>query len=58
MVTAIISLYNGTKFLESCLQDLINQTLYKQNLLEIVIVDSASTDNPENIILKYQKQYK
>lgn len=58
MVSAIISLYNGKRFLENCLDDLLNQTLYSKDLLEIIIIDSASTDNPEEIIINYQKKYK
>lgn len=58
MVSAITSLYNGKKYLESCINDLLNQTLYSKGLLEIIIVDSASTDNPEEIIIDYQKKYK
>lgn len=58
MVSAIVSVYNGKLFIENCINDLINQTLYKKNILEIIIVVSASIDNAENIILNFQKKYK
>lgn len=58
MVSAIVSLYNGKFFLESCLNDLVKQTLYSKDKLEIIIIDSSSTGHPEDIILDFQNRYK
>ena len=41
-VSAIVSTYNSEKFIRGCLDDLINQTLYTRNELEIVIIHSGS----------------
>ncbi|MFA7229329.1 MAG: glycosyltransferase, partial [Melioribacteraceae bacterium] len=56
-VSAIISTYNSEKFIEGCLTDLIEQTLYKKGELEIVIVNSGSQQNEEQIIKKFQIVY-
>ncbi|MFM6401145.1 MAG: glycosyltransferase, partial [Planktothrix sp.] len=38
-VSAIISTYNAEKFIRGCLEDLVDQTLYKKGEVEIVVVD-------------------
>jgi tetratricopeptide (TPR) repeat protein len=53
-VSAIVSVYNSEKFIKGCLDDLINQTLFKKGQLEILIVNSGSQQNEEEIIKKYQ----
>ncbi|MFM6454673.1 MAG: glycosyltransferase, partial [Planktothrix sp.] len=56
-VSAIISTYNSEKYIRGCLQDLVDQTLYKQGELEIVIVDSASSQNEQSIVKEFQAKY-
>ena len=56
-VSAIISTYNSEKYIRGCLQDLVDQTLYKQGELEIVIVDSNSQENEQSIIKEFQAKY-
>lgn len=57
MVSAIISTYNSEYFIENCLNDLLNQTLYQKGLLEIIVVDSNSQQNESDIVLEYQSKY-
>jgi hypothetical protein len=52
-VSAIVSVYNGSRFIEGCLHDLLEQTLYKQGGLEIIIIDSASEENEKEIVSKF-----
>jgi glycosyltransferase involved in cell wall biosynthesis len=56
-VSAIISTYNSEQFIRGCLQDLVEQTLYQQNELEIVIIDSCSAENERDIIEEFQSKY-
>lgn len=56
-VSAIVSTYNSEKFIKDCLQDLIDQTLYKKGLLEIIVIDSASEQNEQEIVREFQKTY-
>lgn len=42
LITVIINVYNGEKFIKKCLENIINQT-YKN--LEILVVNDGSTDN-------------
>lgn len=51
LITIIINVYNGEKYIEKCLDCIINQT-YKN--LEILIINDESTDNTLNIIKKYK----
>jgi len=56
-VSAIVSLYNAEKYIAGCLENLINQTLYKKNQLEIIIINSNSPQNEEIIIQEYIEKY-
>ncbi len=56
-VSAIVSVYNSEKFIEGCLLNLVGQTLFKKNKLEIVIVNSGSEQDEEKIINKFLNKY-
>lgn len=47
LVTAIVSTYNAERFMRSCLEDLVAQTLFDQ--MEVLVIDSGSSQN-ENVI--------
>jgi glycosyltransferase involved in cell wall biosynthesis len=49
-VSALVSVYNGASFIRGRLDDLMNQTLYKRGELEIIVVNSASTDQTGAIL--------
>lgn len=49
-MSVIIPVYNGEKYLERCLESVLNQSYYNIHLL---ILNDASTDNSDNIIKKY-----
>lgn len=53
-VSVIVPVYNTGKYVEKCLDSLINQTV--KNELEIIIVNDGSTDNSEEVIKKYMKK--
>ena len=53
-VSIIVPVYNTANKLEKCLESLVNQTMKD---IEIVIVNDGSTDNSEEIIMKYQDKY-
>lgn len=50
-LSIIVPVYNTGKYLEKCINSLINQT-YKN--IEIVIVEDCSTDNSKKIIKKFE----
>jgi glycosyltransferase involved in cell wall biosynthesis/Flp pilus assembly protein TadD/GT2 family glycosyltransferase len=56
-VSAIISTYNSEKFIRGCLEDLVDQTLYKKGEVEIIVVDSNSQENEGNIVSEFQAKY-
>ncbi len=56
-VSAIVSVYKAEKFIRGCLEDLVNQTLYKKNQLEIVIINSGSPENEDAIIKEFITKY-
>ena len=51
-VTIIVPIYNSEKYLEECLDSIINQTY---NNLEIILVNDGSTDRSLSIIEKYSR---
>lgn len=55
LVSIIIPIYNGEKFIEKCMDSVLNQT-YKN--IEIILSDDGSTDNSLKIIKQYSKKYK
>ena len=50
MISIIIPIYNVEKYLEKCLDSILNQT-YKN--LEIILIDDGSTNNSPNICNSY-----
>lgn len=51
-ISVIVPVYNSEKFLERCLDSLINQTLKD---IEIICINDGSTDNSESILEKYSQ---
>jgi len=56
-VSAIVSIYKSKKYIHHKLENLISQTLFQQNELEIVLIDSNSPENEFEIINEYLKKY-
>ena len=52
-VSVVVPVYNSEKFLEECLNCLVNQTLKE---IEIILVDDGSTDNSSEIYNNYAKE--
>ena len=50
-ISIIVPIYNSEKYLNKCIDSLINQT--KKNI-EIILVNDGSTDNSEEIIKEYK----
>ena len=53
LVSVVITNYNNGRFIEECLNSILNQT-YKE--IEIIVVDDGSTDSSEHIIQKWEKE--
>ena len=49
-ISVIVAVYNTEKYVERCLNSLLNQTY--QNL-EIIVVEDGSTDNSKEVLKKY-----
>ena len=54
-LSVIVPVYNTSRYLEKCLNSLLNQTL---DNMEIIVVNDGSTDDSEEIIRKYESDYK
>ena len=54
-VSVIVPVYNVEKYIDKCLNSLVNQTLKD---IEIIVVNDGSKDKSEDIIKKYKKKYK
>ena len=53
-VSVIVPVYNVDKYVDKCLNSLVNQTL---NDIEIIVVNDGSTDASEEIVKKYINKY-
>ena len=49
-VSVIVPTYNREKYVKTCLDSLINQTLKE---IEIIVVDDGSSDNTEKIVMNF-----
>lgn len=49
-VSVILPVYNGEEFIESCIKNILNQTLKE---IELIVVNDGSKDNTLNICKKY-----
>lgn len=52
MVSIIIAVYNGEKYIKEAIESVLNQT-YKD--IELIVVDDGSTDNTKGIVTSYLK---
>lgn len=52
-VSVIVGVYNGQRFIEECIDSILNQTY--QNI-ELILVDAGSTDDSYNILEEYKKR--
>ncbi|MDF2841818.1 MAG: glycosyl transferase [Herbinix sp.] len=53
MISVIVPVYNGSKYLEICIDSIINQS-YKD--IEIILIDDCSKDNSLEICRYYEQQ--
>ena len=53
-ISVIIPVFNSEKYLEKCLDSILNQTITD---IEIILIDDGSTDNSLQIIKQYAKKY-
>ena len=53
-VSVIVPVYNVEKYIQKCLESLVNQTLEE---IEIIIVNDGTKDNSMKIVKEYQKKY-
>ena len=52
-ISVIIPVYNEEKYIEKCLDSVVDQT-YPKDLFEIIIVDGGSTDRTKKLVEKYE----
>ena len=57
LFSVIIAIYNTGRYLDDCIVSLISQSIGFENI-QIILVNDGSTDESEEICLKYQNQYK
>ncbi len=54
ILSVIVPVYNVEKYLEKCLNSLVNQTLQE---IEILVVNDGSTDNSQLIIDEFTAKF-
>ena len=56
-VSAIVSTYNAASFMEGCMQNLVDQTLFKDGELEVIVIDACSEEDEKSIVERYTKEF-
>lgn len=56
-VTAIVSLYNSLDFVQGCLEDLVDQSLFKRGEMEIIIIDSNSPQDEYAVVAEFMRRF-
>jgi len=56
-ISAIVSLYNSQEFVRGCLDNLIEQSIFKKGQLEIVIIDSNSPQEEFKVVQSYLDRF-
>lgn len=56
-VSALVSTYNAEAFIDGCLNNLVNQTLFKKGELEIIVVDACSPQDEKSWVEQYQQNH-
>lgn len=54
MISVIVPVYNGEKYIKECIESIVNQ---KKINIELIIINDGSTDNSHSIIKEYKKKY-
>jgi len=57
LISAILSYYNAKSFINSCIEDLLIQTIHLSGKLQIIIIDSGSNENEGEILRGFQNNY-
>ena len=52
-VSVVIPTYNSEKFIEKCIESVLNQTLKE---IEVIVIDDNSIDSTKSIIVNYTKK--
>ena len=55
--SVIISIFNTGRYLDDSIGSLLNQSIGFENI-QIILINDGSSDNSENICLKYKEKYK
>ena len=54
-ISIIVPVYNTAKYIERCLDSLVNQSF--KNDIEIIVINDGSTDNSDEVIQKYINEH-
>lgn len=57
LISALVSVYNSRKFIAGCLDDLIAQSLYQQDRLEVIVVNTDSPGKEDALIRQYVEHF-
>lgn len=55
--SVIIPIYNAEKYVGESIESIINQTLDFKKNIQLILINDGSSDNSEDICLKYKNQY-
>jgi glycosyltransferase involved in cell wall biosynthesis len=57
LITVIVPVYNGEKYISRCVDSILNQTKFPVENIEILLINDGSRDGSINILKSYQTKF-
>ena len=56
LLTAMVSVYRGAEWIQGCLENLREQTLFAQGLLQVVVIDARSPESEKSLVRPFLRK--
>ncbi|MEM0966833.1 MAG: glycosyltransferase [Verrucomicrobiota bacterium] len=57
LLSALVSVYDAEDWIEGCLEDLVQQSLFQLRDMEVIVIDADSPSNERVVIAEFQRRF-